>query len=195
MRIKTNACNSTITETVEALCQRLEHTDVEGRLLVRVARNLTPILAGKVDPLNLLFADEILNEFYSDFHSNRQLLARASEEVKLMAHKNPAMRVLEIGAGTGSATEHMLGALSDQLDEYVYTDITPSFFLKARERFTSSKLTFKALDVYQNPLSQGYKEGDFDLIIAANVSVLFSIMHVITDLFRYYTPPTASRMH
>jgi acyl transferase domain-containing protein len=177
MRIKTNAYNSTITETVEALCQRLEHTDVEGRLLVRVARNLTPILAGKVDPLNL------------------QLLARASEEVKLMAHKNPAMRILEIGAGTGSATEHMLGALGDHLDEYVYTDITPSFFLKARDRFTSSKLTFRTLDVHQNPLSQGYEEADFDLIIAANVSVFLSIMHVITDLFRYYTPPTASGMH
>jgi acyl transferase domain-containing protein len=195
MRIRTNAYDSTIPETVEALCQRLEHTDVEGRLLVRVARNLIPILAGEVDPLHLLFADELLSEFYSDFHSNRQLLARAAEEASLMAHKNPAMRVLEIGAGTGSATEHILGALGNQLEYYVYTDITPSFFMKARDRFTSSKLTFKTLDVSQDPLSQGYEEGNFDLIIAANVSIFLSITCVITDLCRYYTPPTVSRMH
>lgn len=170
LQIKTRSHTMSSSESLESLCQRLEGIDIESRLLVRVARNLPAILKGEVDALNLLFSDDILSDFYSNFHSNQQLLARAADEVDILAHKNPTMRVLEIGAGTGSATEHVLGALGDRLTEYVYTDVTPSFFLKARERFESTKLVFKTLDISQNPLDQGYNASDFDLIIAANVS-------------------------
>jgi SAM-dependent methyltransferase len=163
-------------ESVEAMCQRLEHIDVEARLLVRVARNLPSILAGETDPLALLFADDILSDFYSNFHSNQQLLSRAAEEVRVLAHKYPAMNVLEVGAGTGSATGHVLGALGDRVAEYMYTDVTPSFFIKARERFASPKLTFKTLDISQDPILQGFPEGGYDLIIAANVSIYFNIL-------------------
>jgi hypothetical protein len=52
----------------------------------------------------------------------------------------------------------------------VYTDLSTSFFSKARDRLTSPKLTYKTLDISQNPLAQGYEEGQFDLIIATNVS-------------------------
>ncbi|KAF1947383.1 polyketide synthase-like protein [Clathrospora elynae] len=159
MKLQAEKYTGTTAESVESLCQRLEHMDVEARLLVRVAKNLPSILAGEVDPLNLLFADEILSDFYSNFHSNQELLSRAAEEIDLLAHKFPAMRVLEIGAGTGSATEHILSALGNRVAEYVYTDVTPSFFLKARERFSSSNLTFKTLNISQDPLVQGYKDG------------------------------------
>jgi SAM-dependent methyltransferase len=182
MKIQVEKRTSTTAESVESLCQRLEHVDVEARLLVRVARNLPSILAGEVDPLNLLFADSILSDFYSSFHSNQELLAGAAEQVELLAHKFPAMRVLEVGAGTGSATEHVLRGLGNRFAEYVYTDVTPSFFLKAKERFPSPHLTFKVLDISRDPLAQGYKEGEFDLIIAANVSVML----------KYYAPKSTS---
>ncbi|KAH7075847.1 polyketide synthase-like protein [Paraphoma chrysanthemicola] len=169
MKIQVEQRGATISESVESLCKRLEHADVEARLLVRVARNLPSILTGEVDPLNLLFADSILSDFYSNFHSNQELLARAAEEVELLAHKYPSMKVLEVGAGTGSATEHVLRGLGNSVAEYVYTDVTPSFFLKAKERFPSPKLTFKVLDISRDPLAQGFAEGEFDLIIAANV--------------------------
>lgn len=80
MRIVANKHTAMTSETVEALCQRIEHADVEGRLLVRVAKNLPLILAGEIDPLNLLFTDDILSDFYSNFHSNQQLLSRAAKE-------------------------------------------------------------------------------------------------------------------
>lgn len=81
------------------------------------------------------------------------------------------MRVLEIGAGTGTATEHMLAALRSRIEEFMYTNITASFFIKARERFPSPKVKFKTLDISRDPIEQGFKEGDYDLVIAANVSL------------------------
>jgi acyl transferase domain-containing protein len=192
MRTKLSVDNRTTMEPFENLCQRLEHVDLEGRLLVHVARNLPQIFRGESSPLNLLFADEVLSDFYANFHSNQQLLARAAEEVKLIAHKNPAMRIIEIGAGTGSATEHILSAVGDNFSEYMYTDMTSNFFSKARDRFTYSKLAYKTLDISQDPCAQGFEEGQFDLIIAANVSFTIVIM-LITDLSRCCTPPTAFR--
>ena len=115
------------------------------------------------------------------------------KKIDILAHKYPAMRVLEIGAGTGSATEHVLGALGNRVSEYVYTDVTPSFLLKARERFASPKITFKTLDISQDPIVQGYKEGDFDLIIAANVCIGLQYSSAYTDFFRYSTQPMESK--
>jgi acyl transferase domain-containing protein len=173
MRITVSKHTATTSETIDSMCNRLEQHDVESRLLVRVAQNLTAILTGKVDPLTLLFKDDILSEFYANFHSNQQLLTHAAEQVNQLAHKHPAMRVLEIGAGTGSATAHMLRALGDRVAEYVYTDVTPSFFVKARERFASEKVVFKTLDISRDPMAQGFLAGEFDLIVAANVSLYF----------------------
>jgi acyl transferase domain-containing protein len=162
-------------DSIESMCQRLEHIDVEARLLVRVARNLPSILAGEMDPLTLLFTDEILSDFYSN-HSSQKLLSRAAGEIRLLAHKYPAMNVLEVGAGTGSATGYVLGALGERVAEYMYTDVTPSFFIKAKEKFVSPKLTFKTLDISQDPVPQGFPEGGYDLIIVANVSVYFNLL-------------------
>jgi hypothetical protein len=173
MRNTVSKHTTTTSESIDSMCNRLEHHDVESRLLVRVARNLTAILTGKVDPLTLLFQDDILSEFYANFHSNQQLLSYAADQVNQLAYKHPAMRVLEIGAGTGSATAYILHALGDRVAEYVYTDVTPSFFIKARERFPSEKVVFKTLDVSRDPMAQGFRAGEFDLIVAANVSLYF----------------------
>jgi acyl transferase domain-containing protein len=194
MKLQASKHNAPSLESVESMCQRLEYIDVEARLLVRVARNLPSILAGETDPLTLLFADDILSDFYANFHSNRQLLSRAAKEIRVLAHKYPAMKVLEIGAGTGSATAHILDALEGRVAEYVYTDVTPSFFVKARERFTSPKMTFKTLDISRDPVPQGFAERGFDLIVAANVSHILASSCDVANKHRYYTRPTGSEM-
>jgi len=60
------------------------------------------------------------------------------------------MRILEIGAGTGSATEYMIDTLGTRSQEYLYTDISPSFFGKAQGRFKNPKMVFKTLDISQD---------------------------------------------
>ena len=45
------------------------------------------------------------------------------------------LRVLEIGAGTGSATASVLPELPEGRFEYIYTDISAGFFAEAEARF------------------------------------------------------------
>ena len=95
-----------------------------------------------------------------------------------MAHKNPNLSILEIGAGTGGTTHAVLSALGGvnnrstaRFSQYTFTDISAGFFEKAASRFGAWKfrLDFQVLDIEQNPLGQGFEEAWFDLVIASNV--------------------------
>ena len=163
----------------QELFEKIQTLDVEGQLLVRVATNLSRVLSGEVDPLGLLFSDEILSQFYRHVSV---LLRKASTYIDSLAHKRPCMRVLEIGAGTGAGTGYVLDALSDRFEEYVYTDISSSFFGKAAEIFKHPRMTFQKLDISNDPMTQGFDASGFDLIVAANVlhateNVLASLSH------------------
>jgi len=88
--------------------------------------------------------------------------------------KQRSIRILEIGAGTGGTTAHLLPHLQNV--EYVFTDVSPLFLAKAQERFRDySFVRYELLDIEQSPASQGFQQ-PFDLVIAANV------LHATADL-------------
>ncbi len=94
-----------------------------------------------------------------------------------MAHTNPELRILEIGAGTAGTTQSILTSLGGevatmpQFSEYIFTDVSPGFFEKAQEVLHrwASYLQYKVLNIEIHPRAQDFIEGDRDLIIAANV--------------------------
>ncbi|KAH6683357.1 fatty acid synthase S-acetyltransferase [Halenospora varia] len=165
-------------EELEALYSAVEACDAEGQILVRIARKLQGILEGKVDALELLFKDDIINDYYRTAQDGVLIFTKTTRYVDIMAHKNPALRVLEIGAGTGGATGYIMDALTHhgeheagapRFAEYTYTDVSPSFFEHAKDRFKNNRMTFRVLDIERDPKSQGFETGSYDLIIAANV--------------------------
>jgi len=96
----------------------------------------------------------------------------------LLAHKNPHLRVLEIGAGTGGATLPILSALGGmnslnppRFISYDVTDITTGFFEKLQEKVAAwgDLVNFKKLDIENDPGEQGLESGGYDVVIAANV--------------------------
>ena len=81
------------------------------------------------------------------------------------------LRVLEVGAGIGSATETILPELPAGQFDYMYTDISAGFFAEAESRFggAEASIDYRVLDIEKDPVEQGFEPHAYDMVIAANV--------------------------
>jgi acyl transferase domain-containing protein len=155
------------------------HGTPEGKLVVAVGRALPQILSGEIDPLQILFNDKLTENVYRFGTGAEIVYAQMCGYIDALAHKNPSMKILEVGAGTGGATvttlqtltKHGEGEIGARFERYDYSDISPSFFEQAREQFKDSdnRMDFMVLDIEKDPIEQGAKAEEYDLILAANV--------------------------
>ena len=136
----------------------------------RICDSVQDIYCGRTTGLDVLREDDLLTQVYNSVHEwdYRPFL-------RLLGHRTPHMRILEIGAGTGSSTDMMLqGLVSEYGDRlyssYVFTDVSAGFFGAAKERFGHAHaMKFQTLDISRDPGEQGFELGSFDLVVASNV--------------------------
>ncbi|KAJ5781109.1 hypothetical protein N7457_006269 [Penicillium paradoxum] len=136
-----------------------------------VFENCTAFLSGESNSLEVLMKDNLLYRF----HAAHTQYADWRPFLPLLCHANPSLRILEIGAGTGSATAMALKLLKSasgarMYHQYVFTDISSGFMTAAMEEFSNEQcMEYKVLDITLDPLEQGFEAQSFDLIIASNV--------------------------
>ncbi|MCJ1251163.1 hypothetical protein MMC30_008394 [Trapelia coarctata] len=176
-------------EGIQALENTVSDCGVDGTMLRRVGQNLVPILLQKVAPLELMLRDHLLYHYYAGTFRVSRSFAQIEVLSRLVVSQVPQPNILEIGAGTGSCTAAIMKAITAYergsnsslgLKHYTYTDVSPGFFRDARERFRShaSRMSFRRLDIGQDPATQGFEAGQYDLIIACQV------LHVASDISR-----------
>ncbi len=145
-------------------------------LVRRCAGALPEVLRGEEDPLSLLFGDAepSAGGLYRLAPVWRAANRMIGEVVRTLVDGLPdgrRLRVLEVGAGIGSATEYILPELPDGRFDYMYTDISAGFFADAESRFSTdgASIDYRMLDIEKDPLDQGFEPHAYDLVIAANV--------------------------
>jgi len=163
-----------------------DHPDAEAELalLRRCGPELAEVLAGRVDPLTLLFPGgdtAAANRLYEASPYSQAVQRLAAEAVATLPRDRP-LSVVEVGGGTGATTAHLLDALPEG-SRYLFTDLGASLVARAEERFAgrgpgSVQLEFARLDIARPPSGQGIAAGAFDLVVAANV------LHATPDLAR-----------
>ncbi|MEM9769782.1 MAG: polyketide synthase dehydratase domain-containing protein, partial [Cyanobacteria bacterium P01_D01_bin.71] len=152
----------------------------ELTLLTRCGENLAAVLRGAIDSLTLLFPDGDLSDLTQLYERSpgaqvMNTLVQRAVTAAIASAQRP-VRILEIGAGTGGTTAHLLPQLQNV--EYVFTDLSPLFLAKAQERFQDFPFVrYELLDIERSPAKQGFQK-PFDLVIAANV------LHATADLRR-----------
>ncbi|KAJ4303246.1 hypothetical protein N0V90_002139 [Kalmusia sp. IMI 367209] len=161
----------------DTLSATIARASVMGEGLVEVGSHLRDILLGKKHPLEVVFKSNLAERFYRFTNHHTQLALKHVAE--LIFFKQPGLKVLEVGAGTGSTTELVLEyATMPSADRqmmavstYDFTDISPAFFTAAKTKFGrySDQMKFSVLDCSRDPIEQGFAKGSYDLIIAANV--------------------------
>ncbi|MGH8557676.1 MAG: class I SAM-dependent methyltransferase, partial [Methylococcales bacterium] len=144
---------------------------------------LAAVLKGEIDPLQLLFPDgssTLAEHVYTDSPSNLPYLYMVREAVAMIAEALPLgrrLRILEIGAGTGGLTTHVLPLLPKDNVSYVFSDISGAFFIAAEQRFNDCDfIDYRLLNIEKSPLEQDFSADSFDLILASNV------LHATADL-------------
>lgn len=185
-------------ECYESLCKRISVANVQEKLYAAVGQNLVHILGGEVDPLEFLFKGDLARDFYQELNSNTNCLQAFGQYLGALAHENPGMKVLEIGAGTGSMASCVLSILTHngdaerslRFDRYDFTDISQSFFENARKLFTDHRrIHFQALDIEKDPVAQGFEAKAYDMIIASNVLRATKDLSVILGYARKLLKP------
>ena len=150
---------------------QLSTSDDSSRLVCSIGENLVSILKGEVDPLSIMLRDNMLGTFYRNLEAMKLANHHCSEMVIKLAHQNPNMRIIEIGAGTGSATMPVLRALGLRFAHYDFTDISTGFFERAKEeqKDWSDRISYYKLNIEEDPVAQGFQSESYDLVIAVNV--------------------------
>ncbi len=146
-------------------------------------RNQRALLAGEIAPLTLLFPDgsrHIAEALYQTNPASRhhnQVSAAALSAVVRALDDDRALRVLEIGAGTGGSSSAIIPQLPASRTEYWYTDVSTYFFIAAREKFSAYPFVrYAVFDLNKDPKAQGHQPHSYDVISAANV------LHNMADL-------------
>lgn len=167
---------------------RFAQESPEGKLIVETGKSILPILNGELDALELLFSNDLVSNYYKS-PTFSLCITRLLAYVDMLAHKNPSMDILEVGAGTGGATGPILECLSrytgrsddntdiPRYERYTFTDISPAFFEKAKQAFEAyPNIEYSTLNIEKDPTSQGYVEGQYDMVICS------AVLHATTNL-------------
>ena len=136
--------------------------------------DLVPILTGKKSALETLFpggeftrAENLYERAPLSVYFNS--IVRATLETFVRCRRTSALRVVEIGAGTGSTTSSLLPVLPPDAAIYDFTDVSDVFVNHAEHKFaTFPFVRYGLLDIEGDTASQGYPAGNFDVVVATN---------------------------
>ena len=152
-------------------------------------KGLPDILIGKLQPTEILFPNADLslvenvhkhNPVAQAFHNGTAQTVLAACKAVHSSDNHSGLRLLEVGAGTGSTTTEVLSALcaepSLKIDTYHYTDLSAAFLTHGRVEYDAPFLAFDRLDISNCVEQQGFEPQSYDMVICGNV------LHATADI-------------
>lgn len=155
-------------------------------LTERMIESLPAILSGRTKATAVMFPGgsfELVEPAYrgnatADYFNE---VTAGAVRAEVDAARRDGIRLLEIGAGTGSTSERVFARLTGRdVAEYRYTDVSKAFLIDAERRFAGHVpyVSFSVFDVEREPGAQGLAVGGYDIVVANNV------LHATEDIVR-----------
>ncbi|KAH8164718.1 hypothetical protein CIB48_g3560 [Xylaria polymorpha] len=149
----------------------------DGKFCRQVFDGLDDIFKQKTTPLAVLMAEDNLSRFYRDTYGCFASTRILQNWFDLKGHKNPRLRVIEIGGGTASASVPVLEKLggrkreTPRFSQWTFTDISTGFFENARSLLQEwePRVEYRRLDIENDVVEQGFDPESYDVVLAVNV--------------------------
>jgi pyochelin synthetase len=137
--------------------------------LMTIAANLRGILTQDMHSAELYANDRTPAVYEHLFGPVHQVAADAIQRVAAAWPEDEPLRILEVGAGYGTLTRHVLPLLPART-EYTFTDISTYFTERAREQFADHPFVgYDLFDVDRPADIQGFDTREFDLVVAGSM--------------------------
>nr|AKA59416.1 polyketide synthase [uncultured bacterium AB_1383] len=149
-------------------------------LLREYAEAYPAVLDGEREGVSVLFPDGSDAMLRSRMERNGVRLGDAEAcldalvgAVRALARRRRPLRILEVGGGQGTVFSRLFEGWDDAGGvSYHFTDVSPLFVRRARERLAPDGrpgLRFDTLDITRDPVEQGFAAGSYDLVVGYNV--------------------------
>jgi len=157
----------------------------EHRLLNVTASRLAECLIGKVDPLQILFANKANRQLLADVYDKAPMCQAATRHLAMYlktifrqaisSSRSPVepFRLLEVGGGTGGTTKFLVEFLTRQNIpfEYTFTDISSALVSSAKRSFEANlqgaqHLRYAVVDVERFPAEE--HQSKYHVVISTN---------------------------
>jgi NADPH:quinone reductase-like Zn-dependent oxidoreductase/surfactin synthase thioesterase subunit/SAM-dependent methyltransferase/acyl carrier protein len=169
---------------VDALYKKLMEEIPYYEIELTSVKNIGDIIPAALrDPavsLPILYAPDGLARFFKDSVSVQyyyEVAARVIAKAAEIASKKQTVRILEIGSRMGGLASKIVPRIADiPFIEYIFTDITSSFFPHAQ--MLLGKYTFvkyRMLDIEKDPEQQHFLGGVYDIVIV--MDTLHTVPH------------------
>lgn len=155
----------------------------ETTLMCHMYDSLPSIYLGEVTGIQAALQNHYLDDMYAHMALYHRGNAALRDAIVLMSHKNPNLKILEVGGGTGSATREILPALRGHsmyrgYDSYTFTDISTSVLADAQNKFKDYRgVSYAPFDMELSAREQGF-DSDYDLVLASNVRSYCTLIQV-----------------
>lgn len=154
----------------DKILSKYPELQIQFNTLDHYLQNYSRVLSGEMHYIDVLFPKgmEFSEDSYFSPESDyfNEIIARMVHNY--LSETKDKMRIIEVGAGTGTCTRLTLPKLEEMDFEYYFTDIG-SAFLKRAERIFSNyhhQITYKHYNVELDPPESF---GKFDVVLGVNV--------------------------
>ena len=149
--------------------------------------HLAECLTGKADPVSLLFGSEKGRSLLEDFYANGPDLRAATQvlcdffsaAIRSQTSDREPFHVLEVGAGTGGTTKHLVPLLqaTGLPFTYTFTELSVSLLSRAKKTFKGIEgMKFLKLNIEEDPPEELL--GRYHIVVSSNC------VHATRDLRR-----------
>ncbi|OTA83717.1 hypothetical protein M434DRAFT_400622 [Hypoxylon sp. CO27-5] len=165
-------------ELHDAIVRKFPHHAGEHNLLRTTGARLADCLTGRADPLALMFGSAEARQLTEDVYTNGPMfraatsyLSRFLVDVCERFQSKREIRILELGAGTGGTTKHLVEQLEKSAAgrkiSYTFSDVSKSLVAAAKRKFARySFMEYAIVDIEKDPGAD--VRGKYDIIISTN---------------------------